>query len=163
MKLTGRIIILIVLFWFSVGKLLAQTARAVKFDQLKTRIYAKNDTTYIVNFWATWCTPCQDELPYFERLNTELKGKPVKVLLVSLDFKSKLNNQVNPFLKRNKIASEVLLLDEKDQQAYIDKIDKSWSGALPATLIVNNSRNKSKFYEKEFTYFELLNACKLIN
>ena len=48
------------------------------------------DTTYVINFWATWCAPCVKELPYFEQLREGNEMKPFKMILVSLDFKSKL-------------------------------------------------------------------------
>ncbi len=52
------------------------------------------DTTYVVNFWATWCKPCVQELPAFDSLTTE--NKKLKVLLVCLDFKEEIDKKVNP-------------------------------------------------------------------
>lgn len=134
----------------------AQTVRLLTLDQLDKRIKQGRDTTYIVNFWATWCAPCLKELPYFEKLGANLRNKKVKILLVSADTKSKLEKAVVPLAKRLKLKNEVFLLNEKSQQVYIDRVDKSWSGALPATLFVNKAKGKRKFYEKEFTYAELL-------
>jgi thiol-disulfide isomerase/thioredoxin len=48
----------------------------------------------VINFWATWCAPCVKEIPNFEKLNTTYKASPLKVILVSLDFKSKLEKVV---------------------------------------------------------------------
>ena len=43
------------------------------FTAFQEKILAnKNDTTYVVNFWATWCKPCVKELPYFEKVNKEM-------------------------------------------------------------------------------------------
>ena len=125
-------------------------------DELDNRFAKGKDTTYIVNFWATWCSPCVAELPNFEKLRLANLKKPVKVLLVSLDFKSKLQKEVTPFVKSNKINAEVFLLNEPDQQQYIERIDKKWSGAIPATLFVN--KKIRRFYEREFTETELKNA-----
>ena len=122
-------------------------------DDLDKRIAKGKDTTYVVNFWATWCSPCVAELPNFEKLRLANLKKPVKVLLVSLDFKSKLQKEVIPFVVKNNIKAEVFLLNEPDQQKYIERIDKKWSGAIPATLFVNKSVRR--FYEKEFTESEL--------
>ena len=108
-----------------------------------------------INFWATWCGPCVEELPYFERINSESINKPIKVILVSLDFKSKLKTVVVPFITKNKLKAEVYVINEPDQQAFIEKIDKSWSGAIPATLFINTNKKVRSFYEKEFTYEEL--------
>jgi thiol-disulfide isomerase/thioredoxin len=125
-------------------------------DELDKRIANGKDTTYVINFWATWCAPCVAELPNFEKLRLGNLKKPVKVILVSLDFKSKLQRVVIPFVQQNKINAEVFLLNEPDQQQYIERIDKKWSGAIPATWFVN--KKSRQFYEKEFTETELKNT-----
>jgi thiol-disulfide isomerase/thioredoxin len=112
------------------------------------------DTVYIINFWATWCGPCVKELPNFETLQKTYKNKPLKVLLISMDFRSKLN-EVKSFAASRKLAAEVYLADKTSEQDFIDGIDKSWSGALPGTLIVNGKKHFRKFYEREFTFDEL--------
>mgnify|MGYP003946621923 CR=1 FL=1 len=140
-----------------------QTVKLLTLDELDKRIQTGKDTVYIVNFWATWCAPCLKELPHFEKLGLTLKGQKAKVLLVSLDFKSKLNTAVIPLAKRLKLKNELFLLDEQNQQAYIQRIDENWSGALPATLIINKTKNKREFHEREFTYEELIKLYHLNN
>lgn len=130
--------------------------RLLTVDDLDKRIANGRDTTYVINFWATWCAPCVAELPNFEKLRVDNLKKPVKVLLVSLDFKSKLQREVIPFVQKNKIKAEVFLLNEPDQQQYIERVDKKWSGAIPATLFVN--KRTRRFYEKEFSETELKNT-----
>ncbi|SDF78294.1 AhpC/TSA family protein [Pedobacter terrae] len=127
--------------------------KLLKLDDLDKRMANGKDTTYVINFWATWCSPCVAELPNFEKLRLANLKKPVKVILVSLDFKSKLQKTVIPFVQQNSINAEVFLLNEPDQQQYTERIDKKWSGAIPATLFVN--KKKRQFYEKAFTENEL--------
>ncbi|MFD0994236.1 TlpA disulfide reductase family protein [Tenacibaculum geojense] len=123
------------------------------YDGLAPLINKKGDKTYIVNFWATWCKPCVDELPYFEKINQEYKDKNVEVLLVSLDFPNEVEKELLPFLKDHNITSEVVLFDDPNQNEWINKINPTWSGSLPATIIYN--KNSRKFYEKPFEYEEL--------
>ncbi len=63
-----------------------------------------------------------------------------------------------PFIKKNGIKNEVFMLNEPDPEVYINRIDSSWSGALPATLMLKDK--KRKFFEKDFTYSELLGEYK---
>jgi len=113
------------------------------------------DTVYIVNFWATWCGPCVAELPNFEQLQKTYKTQPLKVMLVSMDFQSKLKTEVTPFIQKRKYTAEAFLAARKNDQEWIDAIDKNWSGALPGTLIVNAKKGIRHFYEREFTFAEL--------
>jgi len=124
--------------------------------ELKIRMAKGKDTTYVINFWATWCAPCVEELPYFEKLSKTYKNKPFKVILMSLDFRSKLQTEVIPFIKKHRITSEVYVVNEPDQQAFIENVDKKWSGALPATLLVSTAKKTNRFYEQSFTYDGLL-------
>ncbi|MFD2163263.1 redoxin domain-containing protein [Paradesertivirga mongoliensis] len=148
-------LIVLVFFVLFTGNVKAQTVKLLSISQLEDRINNGGDTVYVVNFWATWCAPCIAELPYFEKLQSVYKAQPLKVLLVSLDFKSKLSKVVIPFVRNKKLNNEVYLLNEPNAQEYIDRVSKDWSGAIPATLVYNKKKNVRKFYEKEFTYAEL--------
>ena len=146
-----RIFLVICLSLFTCS--LKAQVKLLTLNELDKRITNGKDTTYVINFWATWCSPCVAELPNFEKLRLANLKKPVKVLLVSLDFRSKLQKEVIPFVQANNIKAEVFLLNEPDQQQYIERIDKKWSGAIPATLFVNTKVRR--FYEKEFTETDL--------
>jgi thiol-disulfide isomerase/thioredoxin len=132
----------------------AQSNYFLKPGALLKRIENGKDTVFVINFWATWCGPCVKELPNFEQLTKTYAGEKIKVLLVSVDFRSQIEKRVIPFIKKQKYNTEFFVMDEKDQQAYIEKIDDSWSGAIPATLFIKEK--KRKFLEKEFSYNELL-------
>ncbi len=122
------------------------------FNQLKPLLNKSNDDKiHVVNFWATWCAPCVKELPYFEELHTT--NTNVEVILVSLDFPDKFESQLIPFVKKNNLRSQVILLDDPNENKWIAEIDASWQGALPATLIYTNT--KRAFYARSFTREEL--------
>jgi thiol-disulfide isomerase/thioredoxin len=135
---------------------MAQQIELATVDQLEHRFTEGRDTTYIVNFWATWCSPCLKELPHFEKFGQAYKDDPVKILLVSVDARSKLNTNVIPFIQKVQLHNEVLLLNEPNQQEYIDRISPDWSGSLPATLFVNKGKQLRRLQEKEFTYDQLV-------
>jgi thiol-disulfide isomerase/thioredoxin len=108
-----------------------------------------NDTTYVINFWATWCSPCVKEIGFFEEVHTSFKDSKVKVILVSLDFPNQLERRLIPFLEEKEISASVMLMTDLDYNSWIDRVDKSWSGAIPATLIFN--QEDRVFLEQELT------------
>lgn len=122
------------------------------FDQLETVLSSNSDKTLVVNFWATWCKPCIKELPYFEEVQSTYQ-EDVKVILVSLDFPNKLESQLIPFVSKKNLQSQVVLLNDPYENEWIPKVDSTWSGAIPATLIID--KGKRKFYERSFTKEEL--------
>jgi len=111
----------------------------------------QSDTTYVINFWATWCAPCVKELPYFEQLHEQAAGKKIKVILVSLDFRKDLETKLKPFLEKRQFSASVVALVDSRQQQWIEKIDPNWSGAVPATLIYRGEQRQ--FKEGEFENF----------
>lgn len=126
----------------------SQKADQIKLKDLQTIISTRSEKIQIINFWATWCAPCVKEVPLFERLNQE--NKAVDVTLVSMDYDLDPNpEKVYRFITRKKLQSKVVILIEKNPNDWIDKIDKNWSGALPATLVLNTKTGKRKFVEKE--------------
>jgi len=128
------------------------------YDGLKPLINKKDDKVHVVNFWATWCAPCVKELPYFETINKNYKSEGVEVLLVSLDFPSKYDTNLKPFIKKRQLKSKVVAFDDKNQNRWIPAINEDWSGAIPATIIYN--KEKRQFYEKSFTLEELETELK---
>lgn len=136
----------------------AQTVPSLSYAELKPMLNQTGDKVYVVNFWATWCAPCIKELPYFEALN---KIKNIEVLLVSLDFPKHKQSRLLPFINKNQLQSKVVLLDDADENYWINDINANWSGAIPTTIIYNSQ--KRDFYERSFTKNELLILVKSFN
>jgi thiol-disulfide isomerase/thioredoxin len=136
-----------------------QVVQVVNFEQLQSHLQPKRDTLTIINFWATWCKPCVEELPHFQRLQREQPLLPtvIAVTFVSLDFKRELERTVQPFAAKRELGKHggrVLLLDGGNPNGWIDRISNTWSGAIPATLGIAPT-GKTLFKEASFTYDEL--------
>jgi len=109
--------------------------------------FAAEDTVYIVNFWATWCGPCVRELPEFNALHERFRDKPVKIVMVSLDFKESYPGKIDAFVKRKKLLPEVVWLNETNADRFIPVIEPEWQGSIPATLIIYKKNQYRKFFE----------------
>lgn len=149
-----KTILICILSLFVTYQAFSQVKTYESFDNFE-KDYLKNlseDTIYVVNFWATWCAPCVAELPYFEELNKKNEGKAFKMVLVSMDSPKSLESRVIPFLSKNNINSEVVLMADSKTYKWIDKVDPSWSGAIPITILLTG--NKKHFYEKDYESIE---------
>lgn len=138
----------------------AQDIPFIKVDQIDQWKNADTDTVYVFNFWATWCAPCVEELPLFEKLNQAYAGQKVQVVLISTDFKRNVETGVKPFVRDKKLQSRVVFMDESNPNNYINAVDSTWSGALPATLVWSKRKHFSQFFEKKLNYEELEAAVK---
>ena len=128
------------------------------FEALKTEFIPEKGQTLVINFWATWCGPCVKELPYFEEISKAYNQNEVEVILVSLDFPQHYESKLKPFIIKHNIKSRVIALNDPDSNSWIPKVDENWTGSIPATLILSNS--KYKFYEQTFTKGGLLYELK---
>jgi len=81
----------------------------------------------VVNFWATWCEPCRDEMPSLVRLQRQMAGRPVVVLAVNI---GESGSKVADFLGRFNIDLKVLF--DRDMGAAT-----RWRvRVLPVTFVV---------------------------
>ncbi|HRH67430.1 MAG TPA: TlpA family protein disulfide reductase, partial [Bacteroidia bacterium] len=81
----------------------AQNFRSIPASELISETQKTDDTLYVMNFWATWCKPCIEELPAFEDANSIYQTKKVKITLINLDFNSRVNDLVLPFIERKNL------------------------------------------------------------
>ena len=155
MKRSFAILILLLIFWNS---LISQPneleeVKVLNFDQFEPYLHMDNDTVYFVNFWATWCAPCRKEMPAIKAVAEKYSDQPFKVLLVSLDFPSQIESTLLPYLRTNEIWMDVILLDDPNQNRWIDLVDKSWSGELPFSIIYGKDLRES--HSTTFTFEQL--------
>ncbi|MDD3320219.1 MAG: TlpA disulfide reductase family protein [Paludibacter sp.] len=130
--------------------------RTVNYDELKTILNKNDNKLYVVNFWATWCTPCVKELPDFMEVNKIYRDNAgFKMILVSLDNADVMETVVRSFLEKKDIDTDVFILDDnKRMNEWIPAIDASWSGAIPATVFYRNGK-KLEFVEGKLEKSEL--------
>src|SRR5215203_4460215 len=119
------------------------------------------DKPLIVNFWASFCKPCIEEIPYFQRHVKKYQGKGVELLLVSLDLKEDYS-KIEKFATKYKFTSSIVYLNETNADIFCPKIDEKWSGAIPASLFVNNRTGYRKFFEDQLSEKKLEQEIKAL-
>jgi thiol-disulfide isomerase/thioredoxin len=125
----------------------AQTVKKLKIAELLKMIDTTTAPT-VVNFFATWCGPCVREIPWFEK-NIAASGGKVRMLLVSIDFPDEYPTAITTFMKSHGFKSPVVWLNETNADVFCPPIDKSWDGAIPVTLMVNNKKKYRQFYGQQ--------------
>jgi len=134
-----------------------QDVRLIDVQDLEKLLNDKSDKLTVLHLWATWCAPCIRELPDFQKTSDKYNNDNVRFILVSLDFKSQVEKQLIPFLKKNNITLDVMVMTNTDYNSWIDKIDPNWEGTIPATLIFNNNDKVRYFHSGELQKSELIN------
>lgn len=84
----------------------------------------------LVNFWATWCPPCKEEIPSMIRLNRAMAGKPFRMLALSIDEGGK--DAINEFFKGSRDLPTYLDFEAKVSQSY-------GTTGVPETFIVDKA------------------------
>lgn len=112
----------------------AQEIRVMRFEQLQAVLNADPEKSKLVNFWATWCRPCVEELPYFIAASDDEKFKNVEFIFVSVDFLSQ-SEKVIAMIEKLGLKGTLLQLNEPGGE-WIDALDSNWSGAIPYTLLL---------------------------
>lgn len=112
----------------------------------------------LVNFWATTCAPCIEEIPWILELSDQYH-EDLKVYFVSTDWLENKKDVIR-FLEKHDIDGISFLKEEGNDFNFINTISEQWSGALPFTIIYDKEGNVSSYWEniEDRTFFE--NAIK---
>jgi len=138
-------IVVSVIIFSCVNLSVAQEIQKISKADLVKILNDPSDKLHVLNFWATWCAPCVKELPDFQQKVNESDKSKVDFLFISLDFPSDGLKKLTPFMKKNNYTFKVLLMTETDANSWIDLVDPSWQGNIPATLFYNNARKVHHF------------------
>jgi len=106
-------------------------------DDGKVRLSEYKGKVVLLNFWATWCKPCEEEMPSMERLHQQYKDKGLVVLAISEDVGGA--SVVTPYLKKHKLTFPVGL----DPKSSVAGLYGVW--AVPSTFIIDKRGNRTLF------------------
>ena len=127
-----------------------------KFADVAGLFRQQSDTTYVVNFWATWCKPCREEIPMLNQLALEEKEKALRVVLVSLDTEPSAQKRIPAFLTTAAPDLNAIVLTDEDP-AWGKTIDRVWNNSLPTTIIYQKDRKY--IYRRAFNTYPDLRAA----
>jgi thiol-disulfide isomerase/thioredoxin len=130
--------------------LYAQGLQKMNADELNNFI-RQADKPVVISFWATWCGSCVEEIPYFMKTIKEKYAGKVDLILVSLDIKDYYPKKIETFAAKKNFNVPIIWLNEHNADIFCPRIDPSWTGAIPSTLMVNNKKQYRKFYEQGLT------------
>ncbi len=134
------------LAWFWHGKQDAPPAVAVaaltgrEFTNIEGRKRALSEyrnKTLVVNFWATWCAPCREEVPLFVRLQREYAGKNVQFVGIAIDQTEKVRNFAREFE-----INYPLLIGGLDAVELSRRLGNK-AGVLPFTVLIGRDPQKA--------------------
>ncbi len=112
-----------------------EPVKLVKPEQYRSRVVAaKKGRVVVVNFWATWCEPCREEMPGLVAAAERFPSKDVAVALVSTDSLKKTQD-VQKFLAASRIPFVCWQAKSSDPQHFIEAVDRTWNGTVPYTLV----------------------------
>ena len=150
MAMVGRLLIFIIIPFLGQGQQPDSFKGQVSFDELSAQLEQMSHDTILINYWATWCKPCVEELPVIEQFAN--RHPEVKVLLVSLDFDTQMKSKLFPYIIKEGIKHDIYLLVDPDVNEWIPKVNENWSGAIPATEV--HTPGEQFFHEGVFTTSE---------
>ena len=101
----------------------------------------------VLNFWATWCPPCSEEVPKLNDIFDRYKNNGVQVIGIALDKDSL--ELVAPFVEKNKIAYPILV---GNQQVLTDL--KNFEG-VPTTILFDQEGKIHKRFDGSFDLEQL--------
>lgn len=121
-------------------------------DAVRSRSAGK---VLVLNFWATWCTPCVEEFPELVKVQREYRRRGVDVVFVSIDDDADAQQKVTTFLKKMRVAGISYLKTPGDDEKFINAVDRHWGGAVPITLFYDTRGRLAETRYGALNYFEI--------
>jgi len=156
---------IIALFAFAANSLSAQDVEKLKsIEDYNKLISSYKGKVLMVNFWATWCSPCRKEFPDLIKLYNTYKEKDFKLIFISFDEESELTDEVIPFLKKNGVDFKSYLATMNNPENLILSFDPNWEMGIPTTYLLDKEgeRKWKALGSRKYEEFEA-EIQKLIN
>lgn len=135
------------------------SAEVVSVPRLAEMIQQSRDRVVVVNFWATWCAPCIEEMPELAAFYREYKDR-LTFLSVSVDDPTVLTDgRLASFISKLDLPFHIYLLDNRDPEAVGASFGLEFN-TVPVTLVYDRSGALSKVWEEDVTSADLQEVVK---
>ena len=164
MRKKNLILVLIFIFLMGLGiNLILTTQKAtniswIAFERLSDidgRVFEINDVSgkryTILNFWATWCAPCVEEMPMLSDFHNKTKKEGISVIGLAIDNEK----NVREFLQKIKVDHHLLIAGGKGT-SIMEKIGLNPSNSLPFTIMFDENYDLLEIKLGKLTSNELL-------
>ncbi len=115
----------------------ASSGTIQKLNDAEIASLSSKNKVVVLNFWATWCQPCVEEIPIFVRLQQQYPE--IDVVGVSMDEPDQIA-AVEEFTKKHGMNYKVFLRQGENFETMVNSIDPNWMGALPATFVFKDGK-----------------------
>jgi peroxiredoxin len=148
------------LLWFQCGKNPKGDSYQPAFDfnlpDLNGKIHSMGEfkgQIVVINFWATWCPPCVEEVPKLNNLYSRFRIRGIQIIGVAMDKDSL--NLLNQFVKRNSVTYLVLVGNEQVlANLSAGPLGKNFKG-IPTTLLLDKKGQIHKRFDGSFDLDQL--------
>ncbi len=151
------VIVLAAVFWWNKGvQVSSQGKKAARQDSPETilnHVRAANSPLVLVNFWASWCEPCKEEMPALKQLKKLYSDKGLKIILVSIDDAEEVEAAA-AYLRDNNMDFTTFYKGAQSLK-FVSAIFPQWSGAIPASVLMNGELKILDAWEGDSSLEEL--------
>ncbi len=124
-------------------------------EGLVAKIKAARGKVLVVNFWATWCPQCINEMPELVKFYRSINTPEVAFMSVSADHPDTLEDRVKPFVSEHELPFPVYVTDARSPEGLVKALNLDWEGGLPATFVFDKNGTLRQMWTEEIELADL--------
>ncbi len=122
-------------------------------------VEAHRGKVVLVNFWATWCEPCREEMPQLVSLEKKWRARGFVLVTVSAD-EPEQEADARAFLRGHGVPPPAYIKNASSDEEFITAVDAGWSGALPALFLYGRDGRKAASFIGETAVADIETALR---